>query len=748
MQSPHFRLAGAVLLAALLWAAPARPWSSGPTGWCTDESGRNFRCDDGGPSESPGPRGRWDEPGEPQPPSAQSQANEQYNRGLDLDRQGRFAEAEEAYRQAIALYPHDGAFFNNLGAVLHAQSRHAEAQEAWRQAMALGNANARGNLDNLTRWLEEHAHVAAANQLAAEADQRRAAKDYAGAARLWREVLGLFPDHVPGWQELALCLRLQALSLDFRNPERPALLGQALEAVRQALRREPDNLASYRRTAEVLDDLGRREEAVVFLKESLRRGETKANVLAALRTLLSYNSFADSAPYLRAVRELDPEDAAARDSLARALRAAAEDGRQPAAARVAAAKELAGQDPGGAGNQALLGAVLIAAGQADNGRKAFAEAFRLAPEDWSLRHDLARALAAAGDHAGAAGAYRQAIALAGPEVEATERAGLRFLLGLALEGARDPAGAEAALREGLALAPEEPVLHTLYALFLERQIRLLAAERELRQALALAPGDEDAAATLADFHRRRGLAAQEAGRPEAAERLLSLARVADPGNAELAAAQARAAEAAAKTVRQGLGERAAALSATLAELGSAAPPAAAGRSPDFSAWTVRPLGGTDTNAGRQANSVQATGRRADEALGPERAAAWAGLGFDTHGIPAAALPAAPARGQAPAPAAAVPLELRADPLLAALLQRRQDLQAQLTAQQDRTAAAEAARGASPEALAAAARERRAGDRIRQALDFVVFSEAERVAELQRQASPGPDPGQGGSDVQK
>jgi Flp pilus assembly protein TadD len=729
MRSRTVLLACAVLAAALLSPVLARSWSAGPTGTCTDSSGRNFPCGESSPP-SPEPREPRGGPAEPEPPSAQSQATTLYNQGVDLDRAGRFAEAEAAYRQAIALYPYDGAFFNNLGAVLHAQGRYEEALEAWRQAVALGNAKARDNLDRTARWLEQRKQTAAANQLVQQAQGLWDRRDYANAAAVWRRILAMFPDHVAGWQELARCLELQALQVDAADPRREALRKEALEAVRTALRLDPNNLFSYKVTAMVLDDLGRREEAVVFLKEALRRGETKANVLAALRELMSYNTAADSVHYLKAVAELDPADAAARDKLASALRATAKNERLPAKERLAAASDLVAQAPNDPGNQALLGATLIAAGQADKGRKAFAEAFRLAPGDFNLRAELGYSLDAAGDHAGAAAAYRQSIGLAGPEVEVSERAALHGLLGLSLEGSNDLFGADAAIRQGIALDPQEPVLHTIYAQFLERRSSFFAAEREYRTAAALAPDDPKRAAALADFQQRQGLAAQQAGRPEAAERLLAAAQEADPDNAELGAALAKATQETARVVRQGLGERAAALSATLASLGFTAPAATGGRPLDFSAWTVRPQGGEDTSAGKQATAAQASGQAAGIALDPERAAAKAGLNFDTHGIPLARIPTASAK----APTPDVPPHLRTDPILAALLLRHTDLAARLEAQQRRTAAAEAARGASPEAQVAATRERLAEDKLQQALNFILFSESERVAELQRKAA--------------
>src|SRR5262249_5400321 len=61
--------------------------------------------------------------------------------GVHFAQEGRYADAEAAYRRAIKLSSErksdDGLYYANLGAVLSAQNRHTEAEAALREAVGL-----------------------------------------------------------------------------------------------------------------------------------------------------------------------------------------------------------------------------------------------------------------------------------------------------------------------------------------------------------------------------------------------------------------------------------------------------------------------------------------------------------------------------------------------------------------------------------------------------------------------------------
>ncbi|HEX7613395.1 MAG TPA: tetratricopeptide repeat protein [Candidatus Limnocylindrales bacterium] len=86
------------------------------------------------------------------------------NLGILLTEQGRPAEAEEAYRQAIASGHADQAprAAVNLGVLLSEQGRPAEAEESYRQAIASGHADqAPRAADNLGALLKERGRLEA-----------------------------------------------------------------------------------------------------------------------------------------------------------------------------------------------------------------------------------------------------------------------------------------------------------------------------------------------------------------------------------------------------------------------------------------------------------------------------------------------------------------------------------------------------------------------------------------------------------
>jgi len=70
-----------------------------------------------------------------------------FNLGLLLEKLDRFAEAEAAYTQAIAMGDAGAAF--NLGILLEKLDRFAEAEAAYTQAIAMGVAGAASNLGSL-----------------------------------------------------------------------------------------------------------------------------------------------------------------------------------------------------------------------------------------------------------------------------------------------------------------------------------------------------------------------------------------------------------------------------------------------------------------------------------------------------------------------------------------------------------------------------------------------------------------------
>jgi tetratricopeptide (TPR) repeat protein len=139
------------------------------------------------------------------------------------------AEAEAAYRKALALQPGWALAHSNLGSVLREQKRPAEAEAACRQALALRPDYALGH-NNLGVAL---------------LDLKRPAEAEAAC----RRALALQPDYATAYNNLGLAL------LDQKRP------AEAEAACRQAIALRPDFALAYTTLGNALQDLKRPAEA-------------------------------------------------------------------------------------------------------------------------------------------------------------------------------------------------------------------------------------------------------------------------------------------------------------------------------------------------------------------------------------------------------------------------------------------------------------------------------------------------------
>ena len=279
-------------------------------------------------------------------------AQELYDRGVQLHGQGRFEEAEAAYRQALALAPTLATAHNNLGVLLRRAGRPAEAEAAYRAALQhepgyasawsnLGNllgstgrahegvqaqrkavacdpnhGNAWNNLGNLLQGLQGHAEAEAAYRKAIELRPTDAHP---------RSNLGRLLAALDRCEEAESCCR-RAVELAPGQPEVHNTLG----AVLQQGRRWRDAEACYRRAVEVdathagawsnlgvvLREQGRLEESETAFLRSLALDPRAAQAHSNYGVLLRYLGRWDDAEteYRRAI-ELDPADPSPRLNL-------------------------------------------------------------------------------------------------------------------------------------------------------------------------------------------------------------------------------------------------------------------------------------------------------------------------------------------------------------------------------------------------------------------------------------------------
>ena len=131
------------------------------------------------------------------------------NLAWELNRQGRQAEAEQFYREAMAVNPRDFDILNNLGLILARQGRHAEAVTLFREASRLKPDDFQSHY-NLARSLLQ-------------------VKNYDGAIRHYGVFLQFKPDDVRALNDLGV-----ALSMIGDLPG-------AMACFKEVLRIQPDN---------------------------------------------------------------------------------------------------------------------------------------------------------------------------------------------------------------------------------------------------------------------------------------------------------------------------------------------------------------------------------------------------------------------------------------------------------------------------------------------------------------------------
>ena len=160
-----------------------------------------------------------------------------YNLALTLHRQGRLAAAERAYHEALRLAPAHLHAANNLAVVLNDLERHAEAHQILTQVLAV-QPEFVDSLVNLGITLKHLAQP----QPARAALERALARD---------------PDCAEGWYNLGLVLA------DLQ------MLEAAVEAFGKAASLAPEHRAARANLGQALANLGRLEDAAAVYEHSL-----------------------------------------------------------------------------------------------------------------------------------------------------------------------------------------------------------------------------------------------------------------------------------------------------------------------------------------------------------------------------------------------------------------------------------------------------------------------------------------------
>jgi tetratricopeptide (TPR) repeat protein len=176
------------------------------------------------------------------------------NLGVLLAHQGKAAEAEQEYRQALRSNPDFAEAHFNLGMVLKKQGRAAEAEQEYRQALRSNPDAAKAHF-NLGVLLYEQGK-------AAEAEQE------------YRQALRSNPDFAQAHYNLGVLLAYQGKAAEVE------------QEYRQALRSNPDDAKAHLNLGNLLADQGKAAEAEQEYRAALRSNPDDALVHYNLGLLL------------------------------------------------------------------------------------------------------------------------------------------------------------------------------------------------------------------------------------------------------------------------------------------------------------------------------------------------------------------------------------------------------------------------------------------------------------------------------
>jgi tetratricopeptide (TPR) repeat protein len=292
--------------------------------------------------------------------------------GYQHHQAGNIAQAEECYRQVLAVDPGNADVWALIGAACIGLGRLAEAEPHLRRALAI-NPNHSGAHDNLGIVL---------------AKQDRQAE----AEASFRDALRLNPANAETHMNLG-----NVLTALKRLPEAEA-------CYRRAVNLRPDFALAYFHLANTLNDQHRIEEAIAWYRHALRL-KTDHKVLNNLGTALMEQGKLDEAiDCFRKALGLRPDYGRAYSNLGNAYR---EQGKLAEA--VAACERAIHLEPDSAEAQNTLGAVLFHQGKVDDAIARFQPAVQLKPGFANAYHNLGAAVMELGKAEEALENFRQAV---------------------------------------------------------------------------------------------------------------------------------------------------------------------------------------------------------------------------------------------------------------------------------------------------------------------------------------------------
>jgi Flp pilus assembly protein TadD len=329
----------------------------------------------------------------PAPPARDPEADRHQQAGCRLIREGKLAEAERAFREAIRLDPRHADAHGNLGVVFAHQRKLPEAETAFRLAIRLDPVNVIMYV-NLATCLTQQGRPADAEEWARQATQ-------------------LNPTH-------AEAHRLLGTALDARRKLEPAEV-----AFRDAVRLDPNHADARFRFGRVLARRGTHKDAETELRAAVGLKPDFTAAWAALAQLLTdTDRHADAVECARTATRLDPKSADLHNGLGVALA-----GCEKFAEAEAAYREAIRLDSKLASAHSNLGNALRSQGHPDEAERSLREALRLKPDYAEAHNNLGIVLVQVGREAEGQKHYDEAVRLRHDYPEARMNRSLSWLAG-------------------------------------------------------------------------------------------------------------------------------------------------------------------------------------------------------------------------------------------------------------------------------------------------------------------------------
>ena len=276
------------------------------------------------------------------------------NLGIALQGQGRFSEAEEHYRQALASSPDYAPAYNHLGLMRKTQGQPGEAIKAFEAAIA-------------ARPLYPDPHYHLAVELQSLGDHQKAVDHF-------REMLRLSSDE----GNVTAATNLMALSLLALGEHR-----QAEAALRSTLARQPDDAGALGALADVLLRQQRFEEAVKAYRRLVELAPTNERAFHNLGLALLRQDLGQATAAFARAAELGPANPVLHHDLGNAL---ASGGRLDEA--IASYERALTLAPSDVGVRNSLAVALAAQGNTQAALAHFRKSLELDPNNPQTRADL------------------------------------------------------------------------------------------------------------------------------------------------------------------------------------------------------------------------------------------------------------------------------------------------------------------------------------------------------------------------